>query len=61
MRDAMHHEAVEALRHQLEVEREAKAQMERSDYFLSLGVLGFTFGLGYGLGGLRPKAPKWMR
>lgn len=61
MRDALHHESVEALRHQLEMERQAKATMERTDYFLTVGVLGFAFGMGYATGGIRPKLPKWMR
>ena len=52
---------MEALRHQVEVEREQKAAMERMDYFTTLAVLGFAFGLGYGTGGLKPKLPKWMK
>ncbi len=58
MRDAMHHESVEALRHQIEVERVQKAAMQRSDYYFSLAMLGLTFGLGYSVGGLQPRLPK---
>ena len=61
MRDALHHESVAALQHQIEVERQQKAAMEKTDYFFTVGILGFAFGLGYGTGGLRPKLPKWMR
>ena len=61
MREAMQHESVEALQHQIEVERQQRGAMERSDYFISLAVLGFSFGMGYGAGGLRPKRPKWLR
>jgi len=55
MRNAMQHESVEALGHQLEVERDQRATMERSDYYLSVGLVGFVFGLGCGIGGLRPR------
>jgi len=55
MRNAMQHESVEALGHQLEVERDQKATMDRSDYYLSLGLVGFVFGIGCGIGGLRPR------
>jgi hypothetical protein len=57
MRDALQHEANEALRHQIEVERQQKAAMERHDYLFSIGVLGLTFGLGFGIGALRLKSP----
>ena len=61
MRDAMHHESVEVLRHQLDVERGQSASMERQDYFFSLAVVGFAFGLGYGTGGIRPQIPTWFK
>lgn len=50
MRDAMTHESVEILRHQLEVERQQKAAMERGDYYMSLFVVGFALGCGYSVG-----------
>lgn len=58
MQQALQHESVEALRHQLEVEKEARAAMQRSDYFFSLGAIAFFGGLGYAVGALDPKVPK---
>jgi len=61
MQQALQHESVEALRHQLEVEREARASMQRSDYFFSLGAIAFFGGLGYAVGALDPKVPSFKR
>lgn len=62
MRSAVQHESVEVLRHQLEVERENKAAMERSDFFWSLAIVAGSFGFGLGVGALElQRAPKWLK
>ena len=50
MREAVQRESVDLLRHQVAVEREAQASLQRSDFFAALSVVGLSFGLGYGLG-----------
>jgi len=62
MRHAVQHESVEVLRHQIEVERERKSQMERSDFFWALGIVAGAFGFGLGVGALEMKSgPKWLK
>lgn len=56
MRDAMHHESVEVLRHQVQVERQERASMERSDYYFSLVVVGLSLGVGIGVEGLQRRS-----
>lgn len=61
MQQALQHESVEALRHQLEVERDARAAMQRSDYFFTLGAIAFFGGLGYAVGALEPQVPAALK
>lgn len=61
MQQALQHESVEALRHQLEVERDSRASMQRSDYFFTLGAIAFFGGFGYAVGALEPKLPRMFK
>lgn len=62
MRQAIQHESIEALRHQLEVEKTSRASVQRSDYLFSLGTVAFFGGLGFAVGALpRPKIFKRRR
>lgn len=59
---SLERESVEVLRHQLEVERERGAAMQRSDALWAIGVFAASFGLGVGVGAFKPKhMPKWVR
>lgn len=53
MQCSLQHESNVALRHQIEVERERKAQMERSDFFWTAGIVAGAFGFGLGTGALQ--------
>ncbi len=50
MRDAVQRESVDLLRHQMEVERGARASMQRTDFLVSLVVAGLSVGFGAGSG-----------
>jgi hypothetical protein len=54
MRQALQRESVDVLRHQLQVERGERGRLTRNELFVALGLVGFTFGVGYGVGALRP-------
>ena len=59
MREALHRESQEILRHQLEIERHELGRGTRNDSFFALGLLGVTVGFGYAVGAFRP--PKVIR
>jgi hypothetical protein len=59
MREALHRESQEALRHQLDVERHELGRGSRNDAFFAVGFLGVAIGLGYAVGAFRP--PKVVR
>lgn len=53
MADAAQHESVEALRHQIHVERERRSAMQRGDALFAMGLVAFSFGVGFGTGALK--------
>lgn len=50
MREALQRESVALLRHQVKVECDAQASLQRSDFMVALSVVGLSFGFGFGLG-----------
>lgn len=47
MREALHHESAEVLRHQIECERRSGVKMQRPDVFVSFLLAGLGIGIGY--------------
>jgi hypothetical protein len=52
MSSAAQHESVEVLRHQLEVERESRARVQRGEALFALGLVATAFGFSFGVGAL---------
>ena len=48
MQETVQREAVDLLRHQLEVERQRRASLQRNDLVVALSIVGLSMGFGLG-------------